>query len=1590
LPDALGASANTYSGAAGTIVEAGTLVVKDASSLGGATSTLPLTVQDRGTVKFDVAGDVSYLGKLLLKDQATVNVASTRKLSLTGAAKLELAAGAQAVLASGTLDNGDAAVAGSGTIDLQTGATLIARYGNAAEQQPNLFKVRDGATLDFRTMTPVAGSPNVQDAALGRMYPGATIKFEGVGMTSTEWVTLAGHPGLVFDVDAAEIALHGSGAGSAAYSSPTYTYKLDVASGFRSVDLWDSDAANNGDMMTAVTTGVCGKVLRPAAYIEKTGAGLLNVYQAYAPTSTDTRILGWVVSGGTLAAATDGNSLGATAAGWFDSGKSPFIARQHLEYLEVKSGATLAWRGTQGFLPAATYGGLPEESGDGWTPDDFIIHGGATLKSNGAPLVLGYTDPATGTNYLAYPTLKGAGDTDVPVITLGGDINFRSGIKMDTKWTSGKADVNVTAGSNVKFTRDLETGVGGIDVDNNAPSMDMIRNLDVGTGGTATIYNSHTNLEQTTLTGSTLALDPGTGNTITYAGAVSLTGGTLRALSGTTNLGATVVAGPTIPGGQKVADPANRWSFSEVGGAGTTLVDSVGGKNGTIAELGANNADVGQTYPGQAYMTGGARASSDYVSLPAGLVSALTDATLEFWATQHSVQNHSTVFEFCQDTNNRLYMRWTNGTDYNTANNALKIGGTSTQFGANMAPYTLDQEFHIVLMIDDDGGPNGETQIKVFKDGVLKDTVNTNFNLAQIPDINCNLGRGADQNSANASWNEFRIYNYELTDAAIAASSASGPDVLGLIPYDAVYSSIFVENGAELKLGGFSGGMDATVLGTLNAGTGPADARSITVGAAAAPGSFTAGATTADSLNVISGTATVGSFAGVGTNRKVSVAWPGTLNITGAGGMSNVASLEVLGTVAASSGPVHGGATTVGSFPATGGGVPGSLTAKGGSADSLAVKNGKADYGTSALNVTGAITIGTSPISLVPPLIINAGFEQRQLADDAYDWMLKGEGWGWYGQDDIGIWNPLAAAYPATPNGAPEGNMIGFVGGPTPPVAGGFAQILPATLLTANVQYTLLVDVGNYGELPDYAGFPGYRIELLAGGTQGPPGTTNPGQVTGGTLLVADNNLTPPAESAFATVTLSYTAGASDPLLGQPLQIRLINLAAAPGDEVEFDNVRLLFTAPGPIAGAGTLIAGNTTANVLNLINGSATVGSLTGVGTTPAATVNAGTTLTAGGLMSNWTTLTVEGTLAGAGSATIGSGETLAGSGSVTLAGGVTVDAGGTVSPGASAGKLTVASMIWAGLGSYLWETGNTTGTPGVDWDLLTVTGALDITATGTDKFIIKVASLGADPLPGWGDGSGVFTWRIAETGGVTGFDAGKFTYNTSGWNTGLNPLTGVFQIGVDINNNLMLSYIHPALFYIWRQNAGTDEWQVATNWETNAVPPADKTAIFNNPPAGDKMPTLYASDPGQAVLGLDFQQAGWTLKGATETLSVGTGGITSTSLVADTSNTIQPAIAFTGSAAITVTGATHTLNTGALNATGFTLTKSGLGTLAAGAVTAGTLQHDAGTLIAGAVQANVFNVNASATIASLTGIGVSPSATVAAGQQLSVGAGA
>ena len=123
----------------------------------------------------------------------------------------------------------------------------------------------------------------------------------------------------------------------------------------------------------------------------------------------------------------------------------------------------------------------------------------------------------------------------------------------------------------------------------------------------------------------------------------------------------------------------------------------------------------------------------------------------------------------------------------------------------------------------------------------------------------------------------------------------------------------------------------------------------------------------------------------------------------------------------------------------------------------------------------------------------------------------------------------------------------------------GLAQVL-TTNLAANTQYTLSVEVGNIGigsGTFDLSGFPGYRIELLAGGN----------------VLVDDVELTdsPIVDDEFQTRNLIFSTDANPLFLDQALEIRLFNLninnnSNGTALEVNFDNIRLdaVATVPGP------------------------------------------------------------------------------------------------------------------------------------------------------------------------------------------------------------------------------------------------------------------------------------------------------------------------------------------------------------------------------------------------------------------------------------------
>lgn len=157
---------------------------------------------------------------------------------------------------------------------------------------------------------------------------------------------------------------------------------------------------------------------------------------------------------------------------------------------------------------------------------------------------------------------------------------------------------------------------------------------------------------------------------------------------------------------------------------------------------------------------------------------------------------------------------------------------------------------------------------------------------------------------------------------------------------------------------------------------------------------------------------------------------------------------------------------------------------------------------------------------------------------------------------------------------APEGDEVAILFGFSGTASAGAGEYgIEQTLgdsLQANTLYELSVEVGNIGsgtgvnnQVFDLSGFPGYRVDLLAGGV----------------VIASDNNSLTIPELEFSTSTVSFSTDAGHALLGQSLGIRLVNLntqQALEDIEVDFDDVQLEATSvPEPSAiilfGAGIL-----------------------------------------------------------------------------------------------------------------------------------------------------------------------------------------------------------------------------------------------------------------------------------------------------------------------------------------------------------------------------------------------------------------------------------
>jgi uncharacterized repeat protein (TIGR03806 family) len=271
-------------------------------------------------------------------------------------------------------------------------------------------------------------------------------------------------------------------------------------------------------------------------------------------------------------------------------------------------------------------------------------------------------------------------------------------------------------------------------------------------------------------------------------------------------------AGPTTLG--EVAPPVpaptpdHLWTFTEQASSevssGKTFTDSIGGMVMTLRGNGATLTGTSVTLPGNTTGNQPASTISAYLDLPNGLLSSHSSITIEAWAAPLSSKNYQRLFDFGRGS-------ITSGTDA-VAGEIIDSGANpgnsagydnlvlSLNVGANLGTHRLEgqinngavvytdstaattagTEYHYVLVVEDGVGSYGTSgsQARWYRNGVLQNTLDLSFHLAQMQDVNNWIGRSqytGDSNS-NLALDELRIYNRALSAAEISASYDAGAD----------------------------------------------------------------------------------------------------------------------------------------------------------------------------------------------------------------------------------------------------------------------------------------------------------------------------------------------------------------------------------------------------------------------------------------------------------------------------------------------------------------------------------------------------------------------------------------------------------------------------------------------------------------------------------------------------------------------------------------------------------------------------------------------------------------------------------------------
>ncbi len=245
----------------------------------------------------------------------------------------------------------------------------------------------------------------------------------------------------------------------------------------------------------------------------------------------------------------------------------------------------------------------------------------------------------------------------------------------------------------------------------------------------------------------------------------------------------------------------HRWQFTQAAGsaaAGAVITDSVSGAQAVVRGQGATFTGSGLRLPGGTTGNTAANSIAAYVDLPNGILSSLTNCTVEIWATPRSAQNWMRLLEIGRaaeagdglgaageytgqpggaapgstSASDALTLTAAIGTDLGQQRLEARLDGAGSTADSGV-PSAAGALYHYALTFTDTA--TGGT-VRWYRNGSPVASLDVAFHLSQLEDVNNWLGRSlwSGDAMANIDYHELRVSTVALSDAQVRGNYLLG------------------------------------------------------------------------------------------------------------------------------------------------------------------------------------------------------------------------------------------------------------------------------------------------------------------------------------------------------------------------------------------------------------------------------------------------------------------------------------------------------------------------------------------------------------------------------------------------------------------------------------------------------------------------------------------------------------------------------------------------------------------------------------------------------------------------------------------------